>query len=175
LASDQDQTRSLTTLPVHPRTGYSSFTPNHQPNPLMCCALHHLPVIDVRSDHPFSMSDNNSASPPLRRREDTFPLRTVVPLRDIASQGQELGQELASRSQGRQLSEDRQIQHSKRKSASPPYDLNELEPAGSTTQQMRQSTPRSNFTDYSPGAQPQPYSSAPSPSSEPVIGGQVCR
>lgn len=121
------------------------------------------------SDHPYGgMSDRRSSSPQ-RRREETFPVRTVLPSREPSREDIELAQQLLGHSQAATGRESRNEQPTK-DSPSPSYEHQRLGSTSPTVDRVRQITPRSE------AEQSHPQSYAPVPSqADSIPSGQVCR
>lgn len=138
----------------------------------MCCALRQFPVTDFMSDHPFGgMNDRGPPSPP--RREELF-ARTTLP-RERTKEDIETAQHLLGHSQAARNNNQIRDERKVTESPSPTYELQSHSLTVSpTTEQVRQSTPRSTSLERRQSEISQSYSPITS-QSETAPTGQVCR
>ena len=135
----------------------------------MCCALRQYPVTGFMSDHPFSAMSDRGSSSPHSRREETFPLRTVLPNREPSKEDIELAQRILAQSQAA-----RNNQQNAKDSPSPTYELQSAGSKSPSSERMH-FTPRSLSVERNHREASQTYSSATSPPPQSVPSGQVCR
>ena len=140
----------------------------------MSCTLRTLPVTDFMSDHPFGgMTGMNSLSPHLRR-EEPFPIQSVLRSKDPSKEDIELAQHLLGHSKGIRNSA---LQREERQATDSPSPASERQsPATAPSgQHMGQTATRSTLRERSQREQSQSYAPMMSPHSDAIPSGQVCR